>query len=325
MPELPEVEVVRRGLARWAAGRPVSAVEVLDERSVRRQPGGAAAFEAQLIGRRLAAPQRRGKYLWVPLTGSGSDGGELSTAPQLCLVTHLGMSGQLLVSTPSDPVQRHLRIRILLEHPGVQGTGVRDTATQEGDAALELRFVDQRIFGGLFLDPLVPSADRPEQLLPASVAHIARDPLDPHFDPAAVHMRLRARKAGLKRALLDQSLVSGIGNIYADEALWRARLHYARPTETLNRSESARLLAAVQEVMEDALAQGGTSFDSLYVNVNGESGYFDRSLNVYGRAGRPCPRCAAEGRDSLILKDRFMNRSSAYCPRCQPVPRRARW
>ncbi|MEV4902165.1 bifunctional DNA-formamidopyrimidine glycosylase/DNA-(apurinic or apyrimidinic site) lyase [Citricoccus sp. NPDC055426] len=318
MPELPEVEVVRRGVATWAAGRPVSAVEVLDARSTRRHDGGAAAFESQLTGRRLAAPQRRGKYLWVPLAGR-PDEEPADPHGQQALVVHLGMSGQLLVSTPSDPVQRHLRIRILLEDTG---TGTR---TAEGGSALELRFVDQRIFGGLFLDPLVPSADRPEQFLPASVAHIARDPLDPHFDPSAVHRRLRSRKTGLKRALLDQSLVSGIGNIYADEALWRARLHYARPTETLNRGESARLLTAVQDVMEDALAQGGTSFDALYVNVNGESGYFDRSLNVYGQAGRMCPRCAAEGRDSLIVKDRFMNRSSAYCPRCQPVPRRARW
>lgn len=300
--------MVRRGLARWAAGRPVSAVEVLDERSTRRHPGGAAAFEAELTGRRLTGPVRRGKYLWVPLAGPGDE------PPDGALVAHLGMSGQLLINTPSDPTQRHLRIRILLE-----GTGT------EGGSALELRFVDQRIFGGLFLDPLTPSPDRQDQLLPASVAHIARDPLDPHFDPAAVHVRLRARKTGIKRALLDQSLVSGIGNIYADEALWRARLHYARPTETLNRGESARLLAAVQHVMEDALAQGGTSFDSLYVNVNGESGYFDRSLEVYGQAGRRCSRCAAEGQDSLIRKERFMNRSSAYCPRCQPVPRRARW
>lgn len=310
MPELPEVEVVRQGLARWAAGRPVSGVEVLDARSTRRHDGGPAAFESQLTGRRLTAPERRGKYLWVPLAAPGG----------MALVAHLGMSGQLLISSPETPAQRHLRIRVLLEDPVGQGPDAPDA-----EPALELRFVDQRIFGGLFLDPLVPSADRADQLLPASVAHIARDPLDPYFDADSVHVRLRARKTGIKRALLDQGLVSGIGNIYADEALWRARLHYARPTETLNRGESARLLAAVRDVMEDALSQGGTSFDSLYVNVNGESGYFERSLNVYGQAGRPCPRCAAEHRDTVVVKDRFMNRSSAYCPRCQPVPRRARW
>jgi formamidopyrimidine-DNA glycosylase len=315
VPELPEVEVVRRGLETWAAGRPVSGVEVLDDRSTRRHDGGAAAFESDLTGMRLSVPERRGKYLWVPLVAA--DG-----ARDRALVAHLGMSGQLLVNQPGDVGPRHLRIRILLESGTATGAA---TGLPSDDTSLELRFVDQRLFGGLFLDPLVPASDRPEQLLPASVAHIARDPLDPYFDQQSVHDRLRRRKTGLKRALLDQGLVSGIGNIYADEALWRARLHYARPTETLNRTESSRLLEAVRDVMESALAQGGTSFDSLYVNVNGQSGYFDRSLNVYGQAGLPCVRCASEGRQTLIVKDRFMNRSSAYCPRCQPVPRRARW
>lgn len=294
--------MVRRGVATWAAGRPVSGVEVLDARSTRRHDGGAVAFESQLTGRRLAAPERRGKYLWVPLVGPRGE-----PATEQALVIHLGMSGQLLVNDPSDPVQRHLRIRILLE-----GTGPEGPAEQATEAALELRFVDQRIFGGLFLDPLVAAADRADQLLPASVAHIARDTLDPHFDADAVHRRLRARRTGLKRALLDQSLVSGIGNIYADEALWRARLHYARPTETLNRGESARLLAAAQDVMADALAQGGTSFDALYVNVNGESGTSQANLNVYGRQGQPCKRCGTP-----IVRERFMNRSSHFCRSCQ--------
>ncbi|MEW1981553.1 bifunctional DNA-formamidopyrimidine glycosylase/DNA-(apurinic or apyrimidinic site) lyase [Citricoccus sp. NPDC079358] len=317
MPELPEVEVVRRGLATWAAGRSVSGVEVVEPRSTRRHDGGAVAFESQLTGLRLAAPERRGKYLWVPLVAAGSP-------PDRALVTHLGMSGQLLVNAPGDPDPRHLRIRILLEGEG-ESLGEGEREGDDREAALELRFADQRIFGGLFIDVLVPASDRPDQLVPASVTHIARDPLDPHFDPDTVYQRFRRRRTGLKRALLDQGLISGIGNIYADEALWQARLHYARPTETLNRGESARLLDAVCAVMEKALAQGGTSFDALYVNVNGESGYFDRSLNVYGQAGRPCARCAGEGHQSLIVKDRFMNRSSAYCPRCQPVPRRARW
>ena len=309
MPELPEVEVVRRGLQRWAAGRAVSAVEVLDARSPRRHDGGPASFAAALTGARLEGPERRGKYLWVPL--------EADRPQPTALVAHLGMSGQLLVSDPGDPDPRHLRIRLLLEPA--------EHAADGEDRSRELRFVDQRIFGGLYVDPLVPARDRTDQLLPATVAHIGRDPLDPDFDAEAVHRRLRARKTGLKRALLDQGLVSGIGNIYADEALWRARLHYARPTETLNRTESARLFVAVRHVMEEALAQGGTSFDSLYVNVNGESGYFDRSLDVYGRAGLPCRRCAGLGRATLIVRDRFMNRSAAFCPRCQPVPRRARW
>jgi formamidopyrimidine-DNA glycosylase len=156
-------------------------------------------------------------------------------------------------------------------------------------------------------------------LLPPPVLHIARDPLDPNLDDAALTARLRSRRTGVKRALLDQTLVSGVGNIYADEALWRARLHYARPTAGLTRPAVGRLLAAVREVMVEALDQGGTSFDSLYVNVNGESGYFDRSLAAYGQEGRPCPRCGTP-----IVREAFMNRSSFFCPRCQPRPRTPR-
>ncbi|MGH3424626.1 MAG: bifunctional DNA-formamidopyrimidine glycosylase/DNA-(apurinic or apyrimidinic site) lyase, partial [Nocardioidaceae bacterium] len=177
----------------------------------------------------------------------------------------------------------------------------------------ELRFVDQRMFGGLALSE--GGADLPEE-----IAHIARDPLDTEFDDDLLVQRVRARRTGVKRALLDQRLVSGIGNIYADEALWRARLHYARPTETLRRSEITRLLQAVREVMVAALDQGGTSFDALYVDVDGQGGYFERSLQVYGRADEPCTRCGAP-----IRRDTFMNRSSYTCPRCQPRPRRARW
>ena len=165
----------------------------------------------------------------------------------------------------------------------------------------QLRFVDQRIFGGLFLTSLIPTSDggpgglaeTPLPLIAEEASHIARDPLDPYFSFDEFYRRLRTRKTGLKRALLDQGLVSGIGNIYADEALWKARLHFARPTDTLRRAEAGRVLDAAREVMTDALAAGGTSFDSLYVNVNGASGYFDRSLNAYGREGKECKRCAA--------------------------------
>ncbi len=318
MPELPEVEVVRRGLQEWIPGRTVAEVEVLDPRSLRRQAGGPASFLAGLDQVVLAAPRRRGKYLWIPLTPTATAGaGHAPGAEEAdhALVVHLGMSGQMLVDTEGTPDQRHLRVRLRLGGPNARG---------EDPRGLELRFADQRLFGGLHLDTLVPTDDVPGQTVPASVRHIARDPLDEHFSLSDLHARIRRRRTGLKRALLDQSLVSGIGNIYADEALWRARLHYARPTETVNRTESARLIGAVQDVMQDALAEGGTSFDSLYVNVNGASGYFDRSLQVYGRAGRPCRRCAEQGRESLIRRERFMNRSSAFCPVCQPVPRRAR-
>ena len=287
MPELPEVEVVRRGLQRWVAGRTVSAAEVLHPRAARRHPEGGAALAALLVGRTFEAASRRGKYLWLPLDGRGS-----------ALVAHLGMSGQLLVQPPEAPAETHLRARFAFT-----------------DAGRELRFVDQRTFGGLALDDLVP--DDAEGRVPATVAHIARDPLDPLFDDAAFVRRLRSRRTGIKRALLDQTVVSGIGNIYADESLWRARLHWAQPTDELAPARVRELLGHARDVMGEALGQGGTSFDALYVNVNGESGYFDVSLAAYGQADRPCPRC---GRP--IVREPFMNRSSFRCPRCQRTPRR---
>jgi formamidopyrimidine-DNA glycosylase len=290
MPELPEVEVVRRGLDRWVVDRPIAEVEVYNPRSIRRHTPGPLHFADVLRGRTLLAARRRGKYLWLP-----TDGGD-------ALVAHLGMSGQLLVQPSDAPDETHLRIRIQFADKG-------------GDNAGELRFVDQRTFGGLSVEPLAPG-----DVVPKSIAHIARDPLDPEFDPAAFTAAIRRKRTGLKRALLDQTLLSGVGNIYADEALWRAKLHYARPTETLTRAEIDRALVAAREVMVEALDQGGTSFDALYVNVNGESGYFDRSLAAYGQEGEPCPRCGTP-----IRRDPFMNRSSYSCPLCQPRPRRARW
>lgn len=286
MPELPEVEVVREGLERYVAGRTIRAADVLHPRAVRRHPAGPEDFARLLAGAAVEHVRRRGKYLWLPLsTGS-------------VLVGHLGMSGQLLVQPASAADGRHLRVRLHFRDDGPQ-----------------LRFVDQRTFGGLAVSPATGPGG-----LPAELAHIAPDPLDPELDDAAFAAALRRRRTNVKRALLDQSLISGVGNIYADEALWRARLHYARPTETLPRPSAIRLLAALREVMTAALAVGGTSFDALYVNVNGESGYFERGLEVYGRAGRPCRRCGTP-----IRRDPFMNRSSYTCPACQPRPRRAHW
>jgi formamidopyrimidine-DNA glycosylase len=286
MPELPEVEVVRRGVERWTTGRTVLTVQALHPRAVRRHVGGAADFRDRLAGRIFGRPERRGKYLWIPLDGGGD-----------ALLGHLGMSGQLLIQSPGDVDEIHLRVRFSFT-----------------DGGHELRFVDQRTFGGLAVEELV-AADG-GGLVPASVAHIARDPLDPLFSDAAFHRALRARRTGIKRALLDQTLISGVGNIYADEALWRAELHYERPTQSLRRPESERLLAAVRAVMSEALAVGGTSFDSMYVNVNGESGYFSRDLNAYGQTDRPCPRCGTP-----ISRAAFMNRSSFFCPTCQPPPK----
>jgi formamidopyrimidine-DNA glycosylase len=292
VPELPEVETVRDGLARWVVGRTIAAVEVRHPRAVRRHVAGGDDFAARLSGARIVAASRRGKYLWLPLAyGDG--------APAEALVAHLGMSGQLLVQPPDAPDERHLHVRIGFT-----------------DAGRELRFVDQRTFGGLLLDRLVPAADRPDEHVPSEVAHIARDPLDPHFDDDLFVHRLRRRDSAVKRALLDQTLISGVGNIYADESLWRARLHGERLGRALTRTQATDLLGHVRDVLREALGAGGTSFDALYVNVNGESGYFERALAVYGREGHPCGRCGA-----AIRRASFMNRSSFFCPACQRAPR----
>jgi formamidopyrimidine-DNA glycosylase len=287
VPELPEVEVVRRGLAAHVLDRTVAAVEVAHPRAVRRHVAGGPDFAARLAGRTITAARRRGKYLWLDLDDPAADDAE-------AVLAHLGMSGQMLVADPGRPDETHLRVRVRFADDGP-----------------ELRFVDQRTFGGLSLHALA-GPDR----LPEPVAHIARDPMDAAFDLDAAVAGIRRRRTGLKRALLDQTVVSGIGNIYADEALWRARLHGERPTERLTRAQGRAVLTAAAEVMDAALAAGGTSFDALYVNVNGNSGYFDRSLDAYGQADRPCRRCGTP-----IRRESFMNRSSFSCPRCQPRPR----
>ncbi|WP_314937382.1 bifunctional DNA-formamidopyrimidine glycosylase/DNA-(apurinic or apyrimidinic site) lyase [Rothia mucilaginosa] len=339
MPELPEVETVRAGIADHSLGRPVRAVRVVDARSLRRHLPGPAHFEAALTGRALRGAYRRGKYLWLTL--SEADG----TLADEALVVHLGMSGQLLVRDEPggesgndaearaafDEQPRHLRVALEL--------GPAETTGSAASTGQRLLFVDQRIFGGMFLSPLVPDvpgaiatnkaapdemgqSEVPERfLVPEAVKHIARDPLDEFFDPAAVRRKFLRTSSGIKKMLLDQSVISGVGNIYADEALWRARLHYAKPARTLSAAQTRELLEAVTQVLRESLAAGGTSFDALYVNVLGESGYFERSLNAYGRAGEPCHRCAEVGRTSLIVREPFQNRSSYRCPHCQRAPR----
>jgi formamidopyrimidine-DNA glycosylase len=287
VPELPEVEVVRAGLARHVLGSTVVGVEVLHPRPVRRDPRGPTGFVAALVGRRIEAARRRGKYLWLALDNDDA------------LLGHLGMSGQVLLQRPGAPDERHLRVRFSLE----------PASSVEPVEPLEMRFVDQRMFGGLLV-----STGGAE--LPSEIAHIARDALDPEFDDAAFVARVRRRTSGIKRQLLDQNLISGVGNIYADEALWRAQVHGDRPGTRLTRPQVQTVLGHAREVMAAALGEGGTSFDALYVNVNGESGYFDRSLHAYGREGLPCDRCGAP-----IRRISFMNRSSFFCPRCQPAPR----
>ena len=278
MPELPEVETVRRGLATAITGARVERVQVLHPRPVRRHLAGPDDFAATLTGRTFTEPARRGKYLWLPFADGDA------------LLAHLGMSGQFRVDAPDAALAPNTRVLFDL------------------DSGAQLRFVDQRMFGGLSLSPGGAT-------LPDEVAHIGRDPFDPQFDLAAATRRMRARRTGIKRALLDQQLVSGIGNIYADEALWLSRTHYARGTWSLSAAKAAEIVLAATAVMNHALAVGGTSFDALYVNVNGTSGYFDRSLAVYGQEGRPCPRCG-----TAVRREPFMNRSSYRCPRCQRTP-----
>lgn len=352
MPELPEVETIRAGIADHSLGRPVRAVRVVDARSLRRHLPGPAHFEAALTGRALRGAYRRGKYLWLTL--SEADG----TLADEALVVHLGMSGQLLVRDEPggdsdsdsgsdsearaafDEQPRHLRVALELGAAGATrgAASTNRASTNRASTGQRLLFVDQRIFGGMFLSPLVPDVPAaagemapgegsnpsavPERfLVPEAVKHIARDPLDEFFDPAAVRRKFLRTSSGIKKVLLDQSVISGVGNIYADEALWRARLHYAKPARTLSAAQTRELLEAVTQVLRESLAAGGTSFDALYVNVLGESGYFERSLNAYGRAGEPCHRCAEAGRTSLMVREPFQNRSSYRCPHCQRAPR----
>ncbi|CAN5303435.1 bifunctional DNA-formamidopyrimidine glycosylase/DNA-(apurinic or apyrimidinic site) lyase [soil metagenome] len=300
MPELPEVEVVRAGLEPAVTGAAITGVTVYDERSLRRHVGPSEDFIERLTGRVIRSAVRRGKFLWLPL----SDAEGTDAAPE-ALVVHLGMSGQVLLRDTAQPDDRLLRIRLALDSP----------ARPE----LRLDFVDQRIFGSMSIDTLVPTPDGraaglgdDAALVPTQVSHIARDPLDPAFSDARFFDQLAKRKTGVKRALLDQTLVSGVGNIYADESLWASRIHFDQPTNTLSRARAKTLLAEVRLVLGKALAEGGTSFDAQYVNVNGASGYFSHSLNAYGQHGKPCVRC---GR--MIVRESFMNRNSHYCAFCQ--------
>ncbi len=303
MPELPEVEVVRAGLEPAVTGAFVADVEVLDERALTRHPGTPADFEGLLRGRTIAAAVRRGKFLWLPLAPAGPDSDDRA------VVAHLGMSGQLLLREPGAPRERHERVRIAVEHP------------RHGELAVV--FADQRTFGSLAMDVLVPTPDAAaggfgsaDPRVPTQVAHIARDPLDPAFTDSVFRATLARKDSAVKRVLLDQTVVSGIGNIYADEALWAARIHPETRAGSLPTRAVHRLLAEVRAVLEKALAEGGTSFDAQYVNVNGASGYFSQRLNAYGRQGKPCARC---GRP--IVREAFMKRSSHFCPHCQPRPK----
>jgi len=299
VPELPEVEVVRRGVEPFTGDWVVDTVQVTELRSLKRHPGPVEDFIHRVEGRTLRRIVRRGKFLWWEL-----DCG--STA----LVAHLGMSGQILIGDTPDDFGRLCRITLDLSHPG------GDTAT--------LGFVDQRIFGYMALDDLVPTSDghpggagSDTPAVPASAQHISRDPLDAAFDDEDFVRRLCRKKTGIKSALLDQTLMSGVGNIYADEALWRVGLHYNRECAGIAPKKVRELLGAIRDVFTQALDDGGTSFDWQYVNVNGQSGYFSQSLNAYGQQGKPCAKCGA-----VLVKEAFQNRSSHRCPRCQRFSRK---
>ncbi len=298
MPELPEVEVVRAGLEPAVVGATVTGVEVLDPRSLRRHEGPVEDFIERMTGATFAAPERRGKFLWIPVQPSAT--APNASEPGGALMIHLGMSGQVLLRDPAAARDRLTRVVLELQHPR--------------HGPLRIDFVDQRIFGSMALDRLVPTGDASRQRVPSQVTHIARDPLDPLFDDRAFLAALARKQTTIKRALLDQTLVSGIGNIYADESLWAARVHYDQPTASLSRARATTLLAEVRLVLARALAEGGTSFDAQYVNVNGASGYFSHSLNAYGQQGEPCPRC---GRP--IVRESFMNRGSHFCAFCQRI------
>jgi len=303
MPELPEVEVVRRGLAHHVLGRRIASVRVLHPRAVRRQPGGAEEFSALLTGRALLGTGRRGKFLWMT-----------TDDPDTVMVAHLGMSGQFRVVSEDGLVAADLESGGQAGDPGAHPHLRVELELDRG----RLSFLDQRTFGWVAATTLVP--DPYGTPVPTFVARIAPDPTEPGFDLPGVARVLHARPVEVKRLLLDQSRVSGIGNIYADEALWRAGVHPRRRADRLTLSTLRSVLSAATQVMAESLAQGGTSFDDLYVDVNGRGGYFGRGLSVYGRHGLPCPRCGTP-----IVRERFMNRSSHFCPRCQPPPRTRHW
>ena len=315
MPELPEVETVRAGLAPALTNATVTAIEVLDARSFKRHVGGVDDFIATMVGSKILGVVRRGKFLWMPLelpTGR-------SSGHKLAMVGHLGMSGQMLLRTPGFAEDKLTRVII--------------HAVSESGERVEMRFIDQRLFGSLAIDDLVPTSDGLpggfsnglgvtssgestwwRNLIPASAAHIMRDPLDGDFDEKFVLARFKKKNSGIKRVLLDQQTLSGIGNIYADEALWRSQLHYDQPAASLTGPKAKELLQHVREILAKAVTEGGTSFDEQYKNVNGESGYFAVSLNAYGMTGLPCKRCGTQ-----IKRENWMNRGSHFCPKCQKL------
>ncbi len=281
MPELPEVETVRRGLVKSCIGKKIIDVEVLHRRAT--NPRSLSPLNVA-VGSTINNVSRRGKFLWFELDRP------------IALVAHLGMSGQFRIHDKQNevvPAHKHVRTRFTLAQ---DGRGARTT---------DLRFIDQRTFGWLAICEYRDG-------VPELVSKIARDIFDPEFDSKKIVAKFRSKRTEIKRALLDQNLMSGVGNIYADESLWRAKIHPQSQASELSARKISGLLDTVRVVMSQALVEGGTSFDSLYVNINGESGYFERSLEVYGREHQHCSRCGGE-----IRRIAFAGRSSHFCPICQ--------
>ena len=284
MPELPEVEVVRKGLAKHIKNRKIIKAKVRNNRALRNFEFSTKTFEKTVTGFTINSVERRGKFLWMTLKNSSQ-----------AISAHLGMSGQMLMVKQDEKASTHAR-------------GTFDFA----DNKRSLHFIDQRTFGWINLEELVKAKD--DRLVPQSVLHISPDLFEETFDMDKTITNIKRRKTGIKQALLNQEIVAGIGNIYADEALWLAKTHWANVCEDLSEKKIKEILISAKEVMAKALEKGGTSFDDLYIDVNGESGYFENELNAYGREGERCYRCDLE-----MVREAFSNnRSSTICPNCQP-------
>ena len=284
MPELPEVEVVRKGLAKHVKNRKISNAKVRNNRALRNFEFSTKTFEKTVSGFTINSVERRGKFLWMTLKNSSQ-----------AISAHLGMSGQMLMVKKDEKPSTHARVTF-----------------DFSDTKRSLHFIDQRTFGWVNLEELVEAKDK--RLVPQSVLHISPDLFEETFDLDKTISNIKKRKTGIKQALLNQEIVAGIGNIYADEALWLAKTHWADVCENLSEKKINEILISAKEVMAKALEKGGTSFDDLYIDVNGESGYFENELNAYGREGERCYRCDLE-----MVREAFSNnRSSTICPNCQP-------
>ncbi|BCX13260.1 MAG: formamidopyrimidine-DNA glycosylase [Thermosynechococcus sp.] len=278
MPELPEVETVRRGLAVVTLEQPIVGVDILLARSIA-LPKQPQAFIDHLRDRAIQQWQRRGKYLLATL----DDGS--------CLVIHLRMSGQLLWLTTPQPPCPHTRVRWFFQR------------------GAELRFVDQRTFGRCWW---IPAHCRPEKAIPA-LATLAPEPLSEAFTVAFLAARLAHCRRPIKTALLDQTIVAGMGNIYADESLFLSGLHPALPTDTLAIEQIVRLHQVIRQVLRAGIAAGGTTIRS-FVTPLGVNGRYGAQAWVYGRKGEACRVCG-----TTIERLRLAGRSSHYCPQCQPL------